>query len=174
MEKTKQNTIRLRALEPGDLDMIYRWENDPALWPVGNTIAPLSRFQLNNYIRSYSGDIFQEKQLRLMITLGDECTPVGTIELFEFDPVNSRIGVGIFVDTPYRRKGIATQTISMIKNYCREQLSINSMWCVIAESNRPSFDLFINQGFYVAGTLKSWLRIDGKYHDALILQNIDL
>lgn len=33
--------VRLRALEPEDLELLYRWENDPELWEVGNTLAPL-------------------------------------------------------------------------------------------------------------------------------------
>ena len=30
--------VRLRALEPEDLELLYRWENDPELWEVGNTL----------------------------------------------------------------------------------------------------------------------------------------
>ena len=37
------DTITLRALEPTDLDMLYQWENDTALWVVSDTIAPYSR-----------------------------------------------------------------------------------------------------------------------------------
>ena len=38
--------VRLRALEPEDLDILYRYENDSSLWEVGTTIAPFSRKQL--------------------------------------------------------------------------------------------------------------------------------
>lgn len=42
--------VRLRALEPEDLELLYRWENDPELWEVGNTLAPYSRYILKEYI----------------------------------------------------------------------------------------------------------------------------
>ena len=42
--------VRLRALEPEDLDILYRYENDSSLWEVGTTIAPFSRKQLYDYI----------------------------------------------------------------------------------------------------------------------------
>ena len=42
--------IRLRALEPEDLEVLYRWENDSTLWEVGNTLAPFSRYALKRYI----------------------------------------------------------------------------------------------------------------------------
>ena len=34
------DTVTLRALEPTDLDTLYRWENDTALWTVSDTAAP--------------------------------------------------------------------------------------------------------------------------------------
>ena len=30
-------TIRLRAVEPGDVDLMYEWENDCDIWPVSGT-----------------------------------------------------------------------------------------------------------------------------------------
>ena len=39
-------TIRLRAVEPGDVDLMYEWENDCDIWPVSGTTEPFSRHQL--------------------------------------------------------------------------------------------------------------------------------
>ena len=36
-------TIYLRALEPTDIDLLYDWENDVALWDVAETFVPFSR-----------------------------------------------------------------------------------------------------------------------------------
>ena len=44
------DTITLRALEPTDLDMLYQWENDTALWVVSDTIATYSRKALWQYL----------------------------------------------------------------------------------------------------------------------------
>ena len=35
--------VRLRAVEPEDVEAMYRWENDPAVWRVSGTLAPFSR-----------------------------------------------------------------------------------------------------------------------------------
>ncbi|MFM2019059.1 MAG: hypothetical protein RL007_2715, partial [Bacteroidota bacterium] len=32
--------IRLRALEPYDVDTLYKWENDTTIWKASNTITP--------------------------------------------------------------------------------------------------------------------------------------
>ena len=48
-EWLRGETVRLRALEPEDLELLYRWENNPAWWDVGNTLAPYSRYLLLYY-----------------------------------------------------------------------------------------------------------------------------
>ena len=68
--------VRLRALEPEDLELLYRWENDPELWEVGNTLAPYSRYILKEYIAGSDRSIYESRQLRFMI---EECD-TGTSE----------------------------------------------------------------------------------------------
>jgi diamine N-acetyltransferase len=41
-------TIKLRAIEPEDLDLLYRIENDADLWAVGATNVPYSRYTLHD------------------------------------------------------------------------------------------------------------------------------
>ena len=36
----ENDEIKLRALEPEDISLLYVWENDTKLWEVGSTIAP--------------------------------------------------------------------------------------------------------------------------------------
>ena len=89
--------VTLRALEPTDLDTLYRWENDTALWTVSDTAAPYSRESLWHYLEQYTGDIYAQRQLRLMITLTENGAPVGTVDLLNFDPLNNRAELGLFV-----------------------------------------------------------------------------
>ena len=58
--------IRLRAIEPEDLDLLYAIENDPALWSVAASSAYYSRFMLKQYIAAASNDIYADSQLRLI------------------------------------------------------------------------------------------------------------
>ena len=63
----KSKNIELRALEPSDVDLLYQWENNEELWHLSNTVAPFSRFVLEQYVMDSHQDIFTTKQLRLMI-----------------------------------------------------------------------------------------------------------
>lgn len=163
--------ITLRALEPIDVDTLYRWENDPAVWGVGSTLAPYSRKQLWDYIDSYDGDIFSAKQLRLMIALPSGET-IGTIDLFDFDATNSRCAVGILIANEYRRQGYGLQALEAIANYCRTTLSLHQLYCIVGIDNIPSRALFEKAGYTASGRLRSWIRRAGTYTDAYIYQKM--
>ena len=49
--------VRLRAMEPEDLDFLYAMENDKEVWDVGCTNVPYSRYVLHDYIANASNDI---------------------------------------------------------------------------------------------------------------------
>ena len=48
------NGIRLRAPEPEDLEVMFRFENATDVWEMSNTTGPYSRFQLKQYIEPVS------------------------------------------------------------------------------------------------------------------------
>lgn len=160
--------IRLRALEPSDLDTVYRWENDPANWPAGNTSAPLSRFQLEEYIKNYSSDIFNDRQLRLIIE--EDGQAVGTLDLFDFDARNSRTSLGILVAAPFRRRGIASVALRQAEDYCRRTLNLHQIWVTVSQENTASLALFKLLGYTTSGRFRSWLRVGRRYLDAILLQ----
>ena len=81
----ENGNIRLRAVEPEDLDRLYSWENNTRLWDVGNTRNPYSRYILKQYIINSDKDIYENKQLRLMIVSGKFLEPMTTEIQSEFE-----------------------------------------------------------------------------------------
>ncbi|GHT72586.1 N-acetyltransferase [Bacteroidia bacterium] len=166
----ENNKIRLRALEPEDLGVLYRWENDTALWHHGSTLTPFSKYVLRDYIANSSQDIFQTRQLRLLIVEKQTETPVGAIDLYDFDPVNLRAGVGILIDSAYQRQGFGLQALQLIKNYASQVLFLKQLYVVVPQSNEPSYRLFQKSGFETAGILKDWIKTPEGFVDAYIMQ----
>ena len=91
----KGENLSMRALEPSDLELLYEWENDSSIWKVSQTLTPYSKHILSKFLENAHLDIFTTKQLRLMIV--KDGLSIGTIELFDYDPVNSRAGLGILI-----------------------------------------------------------------------------
>lgn len=163
--------ILLRAPEPEDLDTLYRWENDTKLWQYGNTMAPLSKYILREYIRESAKDIYTTRQLRLMIVLQENpAVPVGAVDLFDFDPLHLRAGVGILMDEKFRQQGLAVNSIQLVLEYARIQLGLHQLYCHITSNNLASIQLFERMGFIQTGSKKHWTRIGTGWHDELIYQ----
>lgn len=163
--------IRLRALEPEDLELIYKWENDSRWWTQGNTLAPYSRSTLRRYINeTQQTDIYESKQLRLMVTLNENSVTVGIIDIYDFDLRNSKAGVGILIDDNYRNKGLAFQALNLLKDYAFDFLRIHQLYALIAVSNEPSRKVFENAGYKPAGILKDWVAQGLDFEDVVLVQ----
>jgi diamine N-acetyltransferase len=167
----ENKNIRLRAIEPSDVDIIYEWENNTETWKVSNTITPFSRNIISAYIEHAHLDIYQTKQLRLIIELKENKLPIGTIDLFDFEPFNKRAGVGILIaEDKNKQKGYASEALETLIEYSFEVLKLNQLFCNISETNPNSLFLFEKYGFEITGRKKQWI-IEGKdYKDELFLQ----
>jgi diamine N-acetyltransferase len=172
MKTLKGEKVYLRALEPTDIDEVYQWENDMSIWHLSNTIAPYSRFVLEQYLAESHQDIYTAKQLRLVICL-PEGNPIGCIDLFDFDPLHQRAGIGILIaDVSERGKGYASDALSLLVNYCKETIQLHQLYCNITSGNASSLKLFKGIGFEICGTKKAWLRQHQGWTDEHMLQKI--
>jgi len=164
--------IFLRALEPSDVDMLYDWENDMDSWFVSNTLVPFSKHTLARYIEAVE-DIHTSRQLRLMICLNSDKQAIGCIDLFDFDPVHQRAGIGILVaQQDARGKGYAQEALTALVGYAWKHLRLHQLYCNISAENEASLHLFQKQGFQTVGTKKDWLQGPRGWQDELLLQLI--
>ncbi|HZH70622.1 MAG TPA: GNAT family protein [Flavobacteriaceae bacterium] len=162
--------IKLRALEPEDLEFLYQIENDTNLWEVSHTQTPYSKYILKNYLENSHRDIYEVKQLRLTIT-DLENKLVGLIDLFDFDPKNQRVGLGIVIASSENRlKGYATEAITLVCKYAFKQLNANQLYANISAENAKSVHLFEKLGFEKTGVKKEWNFNNGKFQDELLYQ----
>ena len=168
----KNDTIELRPLEPTDLDTLYNWENDSALWVVSDTVAPYSRAALWQYLENYTGDIFAQRQLRLMITLASDGTPVGTIDFLNFDPLNNRAELGLFIAAEHRGQGLGRQALELLTAYAREHLGLRQLYVFIAIDNTVCLKMFEDYGYRRVGVIQSWVKRGNTYRDVALLQMV--
>lgn len=152
---------RLRAVEQQDIDFIREQENDPSVWDVSGTVAPYSRYSIENFVAEQQAGIYATRQLRLMIESVADGRCVGMVDLFDFDPVNLRAGVGILICEADRRRGYAAEALALLCDYAREVLRLHQLWCGVDAGNRASLALFRGAGFVRTGRRKEW-RLTGR------------
>ena len=167
----KYKDIKLRAVEPEDLEYLYEWENDNKYWIISNPITPFSKYTLKRYIESSHKNIYEAGQLRLMIDHIASGTTIGTIDLFDFDPFHKRAGLGILIaDESFRRRGYASMALKCLIEYCFSTLMLHQLYCSILENNPESIELFVKLGFKEIGVRKEWIRTDDGYLNEHLFQ----
>ena len=162
--------IRLRAIEPEDLNRLYLWENNSQLWDAGNTRNPYSKFMLKQYIAESERDIYESKQLRLMMVSIKTGKTVGTVDLFDFDIHNSRIALGLFVDVSFQGNGYAKTSLRLVEEYIFEYLKINQLYVHIAINNIASIGMFEQENFEKTGILKDWIKTIDGFENIVVFQ----
>ncbi len=171
LEILQNENIYLRALEPEDLSLLYKWENSTENWQVSNSLIPYSKFTLEKFIESSSQDIFQTKQLRMMIINKIDDKAIGAIDLFDFEPFHLRAGIGILIgDKKERKKGYAAEALEVIISYTGKVLLLKQLYCNITEDNQDSLNLFIKKSFVITGQKKDWIKTQKGFLTEYFLQ----
>ena len=168
----KGDNIYLRALEPEDLDFVLEVENTEEFWEISSTRVPYSRYLIKKYIQNSHRDIFEVKQLRLMI-----CNPdgkkLGMIDVFDLEPRDRRAALGILIiNKEDREKGYGTEVLSLITSYCFTHLGLHQIYADVAADNSASIRLFEKSNFKKVGIKKDWVLTKGKFKDEILYQLI--
>ena len=171
MNTLKGKNIFLRALELEDIDYLFSIENNEKYWSISDSQIPFSKYLLNRYLKNSDMDIYEAKQLRLVITDFKNIT-IGLIDLFDIDFKNNRAGVAIIINEKMRNKGFAKEALEMLIKYSKTHLSLHQLYCNILEDNTHSVNLFKSVQFKEVGLKKDWIKFDGKYKNEMLLQLI--
>ncbi len=162
----KDNELYLRAVEPADSKLLYEWENDLSLWQVSERFAPLSHFEIEQFILN-NQDLFANKQLRLMIDIqtSNHSLSIGTVDIYDLDLYHQRAGIGILIDAPYRNKGYARRAMILTQNYCFKVLKLHQVYGLIAADNQASLKLFSSLNYTETAKKTDWLKKDDGFID---------
>lgn len=132
----------------------------------------LSRHTLRRFLDEQRFDLYAARQLRLVVETLDG-RAVGLVDLFEFEPVDLRAGIGILIHgAGDRGRGFASDALDVLCRYARQVLGLHQLWCSVAPDNAASLTLFRRAGFVECGRKREWRRTPDGWADELLLQKI--
>lgn len=169
LENVAVPQVHLRAMEPEDLDFLYEVENDERIWNVGLTNVPYSRNLLLDYIASSTGDIFADKQVRLMIE-NEKGVTVGMVDLINFSPAHRRAELGIVIKNEFRAQGYGCASIQKILDYAKNVVHLHQIYSIVDEKNEKCLKMLKRSGFQQVMNMKDWLFDGFAYHPAIFFQ----
>jgi diamine N-acetyltransferase len=172
-KRLSNRIITLRAVEPEDLDFLYKCENDMPLWAHGTNKEPTSYFALKQFINDCSKSIYENRQLRLMVVLNENKAAIGTVDLYDFDYLNSRAGIGIYIEKGSQNRGFGTEALKILTQYSFDFLNIHRLYAFVSADNLPSIKLFPKADFELVATLPKWEKIGKNFTDIKIFSKIN-
>jgi RimJ/RimL family protein N-acetyltransferase len=162
------NRVRLRAIEPGDWEQFYEWnfDSDTArqtyYLPFPKSAEGTRRWTEREATREPEYDAY-----RLVIeTLAGEM--VGTINTHSCDHRNGTFGYGLTVGEKHRRKGYASEAITLVLRYFFQELRYQKATVHVYSFNEPSMRLHERLGFLLEGRLRRMIYTQGQHFDDLI------
>jgi diamine N-acetyltransferase len=173
MNTLKGKNTELRALEPEDLQFLFDTENDESFWEISHTQTPFSKFLLKQYLENAHIDIFEAKQLRLIIEEKSTKKQIGMIDLFDFNPQHKRAGIGILIHTKYQQNGFASEALALLIQYCFTHLNLHQLYANITSDNVKSSALFTKHQFKEIGIKKDWIFTNNTFKDEILYQIIN-
>lgn len=170
-------------MEPGDVELLYGWENTPEVWQYSSQRWPVSRSAIEHLVAEGEKEFFASGQLRLMIEqIGtshipeagemDDLGTVGCIDLYDGDLLNAHAGLGLLIALPFRRQGFGRAAVQQMARYATRSLGLSTLEARVGDDNEASLALFRSCGWRHVGILKGWNAYDHQRCDEHIFQYI--
>lgn len=170
MSSKNTHTVRLRALEPEDLELIYLLENECNDPTVAATSVPVSHYVVKQYLETTSHDLFVDGALRLVIENNDGVA-VGTVDLTDFNPQHSRAEIGLTILQAHQGKHYGRMAMEAVEEYAHRHC-IHQLYCIISNQNEGAQRLFHLLKYNVTATLPDWLQTPEGYISATLFSKI--
>ena len=138
--------ITLRLININDLDFLFSVENNINNFQFSDNPKFYLKEELLDFISNSSNDITIYNQLRFVIEY--KKNQIGFIDLFDYDSVNKKAGVGIIIDEEFQNKNYGSESLEILIKYSFKELDLLSLYANIDPSNFKSISLFEKHGFF--------------------------
>ena len=135
--------------------------------PGATTVPPLPADDPGTVVELYERYRLDGGLLHLVIADPDDDRYLGELMVAICDVQMGEFGCGLVPEA--RRRGIATEALSMFVTWCAEHLDLCRLQVVVATDNRPALDLAGRVGFRKEGVLRSYGYHDGGRFDVAML-----
>lgn len=163
----KTDLVLLRAIEPGDAEVIYQWNLDSErgrlldfLWP------PQSMAAARNWTSQQSLRKLENGEFHWLIE-NAKGEPVGSISTHQCNPGAGTFSYGIDIAEAQRGNGYAQAAIRLVLKYYFLELRYQKVTVCIHADNPASIALHEKLGFQLEGRLRRMVYSGGKYLDHL-------
>jgi RimJ/RimL family protein N-acetyltransferase len=159
--------VRLRTLEPADLERAYAWVNDREVTQYLMLRYPMSRAQEAKYLTETSAQGNSFADVRLAIET-KEGVHIGMCGLHRARPEDRGAELGIMIgDRAFWSNGYGTDTVQTMLRFAFEQINMHKVALGVFEFNERAMACYRKCGFVDEGRFREEYFQDGRYWDVV-------
>jgi len=160
--------VRLRALEPEDLERNLRWMNDGEVRQfLLDARYPISRAEEEKWMEANQGSSFRHVRLAIETREGQH---IGNMDLRHTSPEHRRAELGIMIgEKDCWGRGYGTDAIRRLLRFAFEEMNLNRVYLTTDENNSRALACYRKCGFREEGRLRQDRFLEGRYWDTIVM-----
>jgi len=164
----KGKTVTLREIREPDIELLWKWKNDPTYYEFFYELIPVTLEQHKKWIERVTSDK-TEIIFAISNTTDDRC--IGTVGFQHVDLRNRKAEWGrlLIGDKQHSPKGSGKEVESLMLEYAFEHLGLNKLYCEVLSSNDKVVSLHKRFGFVEEGLFKNHVFKNGEFKDVVFL-----
>ncbi|MFF3289161.1 GNAT family N-acetyltransferase [Streptomyces sp. NPDC003023] len=156
--------VKLRAMDAGDADALWRWNHDPDVmrWMDDNHPSSLSHVRkwLEERPRNTYGDLL------LGVEVLSDGRLIGLVALRDTEPETGIAELDIYLgEKDYWGKGYATDAMRTVCRYGFDKMRLHKITLTVVTENTAAQQVYRKVGFVEEGRLRQSFRRDGVWYD---------
>jgi len=159
--------VRLRAVEPADYELIWRWLNNPEVaqyWGLPGHTVSLPEVRRDEESQASRGTS------RKYIIEALDSTPIGEIDYYDLEWKPRSAWVSILIgDTAFWGGGFGTDAMRTLLRYLFAELGLHRVTLTVHETNARAIRSYEKNGFVREGLLRDWAFFNGRYVNGVIM-----
>ncbi len=161
------DSIKLRAIEINDLEIMQKWANDPSIqYMLGGWHFPTNRNDQEKWYQKLSCSSMHQR----FIVVDDSNNKIGMANLLNINFKDGNAELGLLLDQDYQGKGFGKEIVKTLMKYAFEELRLNRLETSIIATNKPSLSLFVKKcNWKQEGILRKWYFRKNEFIDKIML-----
>ncbi|OLR90044.1 GNAT family N-acetyltransferase [Actinokineospora bangkokensis] len=164
--------VRLRPLEPEDVDALWRWHNDPDVTRWLTERFPESLAELRKRFAERGPNTYERVMLGIRQLADDRL--IGVCALHGADPRFGRAELDIYLgEKDAWGRGNAAEAMRLLCAYGFDELRLHSIQLTVVAANTDARRLYRRVGFREVGTTREAFRRAGQWHDVVVMDLLE-
>ena len=166
-KKIEGEKINLSPINSDDYEIYTNWMNN---YDTAKFITQYTNIITEKSEKDYLERIENEKY-NFAIVVKENNKLVGNISLMDYDQLNQRAELGIFIgNSEDRHKGYGTEAIQLLLNYAFNYLNLNNIFLKVYDLNKNAINVYKKIGFKQIGKRHECFYFNGQLTDEIYME----